>query len=62
MEILRLSPVGKDYLWGGTRLRDEYGKKLISHRLRKRGNAPSIRMVRALYQAASSKERRLLMY
>lgn len=28
MEILRLSPVGKDYLWGGTRLRDEYGKKI----------------------------------
>ena len=28
MEILRLQPVGKDYLWGGTRLRDEYGKKI----------------------------------
>lgn len=28
MDILRLSPVGKDYLWGGTRLRDEYGKKI----------------------------------
>ena len=23
-----LSPAGKDYLWGGTRLRDEYGKKI----------------------------------
>ena len=28
MEILRLQPVGMDYLWGGTRLRDEYGKKI----------------------------------
>ena len=28
MEILRLQPAGKDYLWGGTRLRNEYGKKI----------------------------------
>lgn len=28
MEILKLVPAGKDYLWGGTRLRDEYGKKI----------------------------------
>lgn len=28
MEILKLIPAGKDYLWGGTRLRDEYGKKI----------------------------------
>lgn len=28
MEIFKLQPVGKDYLWGGTRLRDEYGKKI----------------------------------
>lgn len=28
MEILRLQPAGKDYLWGGTRLREEYGKKI----------------------------------
>lgn len=28
MEILRLQPAVKDYLWGGTRLRDEYGKKI----------------------------------
>lgn len=28
MEILKLKPCGKDYLWGGTRLRDEYGKKI----------------------------------
>ena len=26
MAIFRLSPAFKDYLWGGTRLRDEYGK------------------------------------
>lgn len=28
MDILKLQPCGKDYLWGGTRLRDEYGKKI----------------------------------
>lgn len=28
MQILRLQFAGKDYLWGGTRLRDEYGKKI----------------------------------
>ena len=28
MEILKLQFVGKDYLWGGTRLREEYGKKI----------------------------------
>lgn len=28
MEILKLQPCGKDYLWGGTRLREEYGKKI----------------------------------
>lgn len=27
MAIFRLAPAFKDYLWGGTRLRDEYGKK-----------------------------------
>ena len=25
MDILKLQPVFKDYIWGGTRLRDEYG-------------------------------------
>lgn len=28
MEILKLQPYGKDYLWGGTRLRDEYRKRI----------------------------------
>ncbi|MDO4338424.1 MAG: class I mannose-6-phosphate isomerase [Eubacteriales bacterium] len=28
MDILKLQPCGKDYLWGGTRLRDEYRKKI----------------------------------
>lgn len=27
MEILKLLPAEKDYLWGGTKLRDKYGKK-----------------------------------
>lgn len=28
MEVMKLLPAGKDYLWGGTRLRDEFGKKI----------------------------------
>lgn len=28
MEILKLIPTGKDYFWGGTRLKEEYGKKI----------------------------------
>lgn len=28
IEIMKLLPSGKDYLWGGTRLKDEYGKKI----------------------------------
>lgn len=28
MEIFKLSPAGKDYLWGGMRLKNEYGKKI----------------------------------
>lgn len=28
MEIFKLNPAGKDYLWGGTRLREEYGKNI----------------------------------
>lgn len=28
MEIMKLKPQGKDYLWGGTRLREEYGKDI----------------------------------
>ena len=28
MEIFKLLPAGKDYLWGGTRLKEEYGKSI----------------------------------
>lgn len=28
MKILKLQPCGKDYLWGGARLCDEYGKTI----------------------------------
>lgn len=29
MEIMKLIPTGKDYLWGGTRLRNNMVKKLV---------------------------------
>ncbi len=28
MQIFKLSPAGKDYLWGGVRLKEEYGKNI----------------------------------
>lgn len=28
MYVMKLSPVGKDYLWGGTKLREKYNKKI----------------------------------
>ena len=28
MEIFKLIPAGKDYLWGGTKLKNEYGKNI----------------------------------
>lgn len=28
MKIMKLIPSGKDYLWGGTRLKDEYSKQI----------------------------------
>lgn len=28
VELIKLIPTGKDYLWGGTQLRVEYGKKI----------------------------------
>ncbi len=28
MEILKLAPVGKDYLWGGTHVRENFGKQI----------------------------------
>ena len=27
-DIMKLLPAGKDYLWGGSRLQEEYGKKI----------------------------------
>ena len=27
MEILKLKPAFKDYIWGGTNLKEKYGKK-----------------------------------
>ena len=27
MSILKLKPICKDYIWGGTRLKEEYGKE-----------------------------------
>lgn len=48
MKILRLQPAGKDYFWGGTGLRDEYGKKIDLIHWQKLGNAPPIQTASVL--------------
>ena len=38
MSILKLTPACKDYLWGGTKLITDYGKRYDGARLAKRGS------------------------
>ena len=33
MAILKLKPSGKDYIWGGHKLVDNYGKEMTGDRL-----------------------------
>ena len=35
MAILKLKPSGKDYIWGGHKLVDNYGKEMTGDRLAK---------------------------
>ena len=35
---LLLRPVGKDYLWGGSRLNDDFEKNIIAEALKKYGS------------------------
>lgn len=56
MEIMKLVLTGKDYLWGGTRLREEYGKKLIYFRWQRHGNALFILMDRATLRTVSLRD------
>ena len=55
MAILKLKPSGKDYIWGGHKLVDNYGKEMTDSQ--KRGNYPVIQMVQALLQMAKMPER-----
>lgn len=45
MSVLKLKPSCKDYLWGGHRLVEEYGKSMTEKYLRRHGNCPVIRTV-----------------
>lgn len=47
--FVRLLPAFKDYLWGGTRLRDIYGKNVIMRLSLKAGSCRRIRRGRALW-------------
>ena len=57
MAILKLKAPCKDYIWGGNRLREEYGKQLDSDRIAESWELYATRTVRALSPAASSMER-----
>ena len=58
MEIMKLVPTGKDYLWGGTRLREEYGKIIDLTPLAETWECS----VRAMLRTASSREWHWQMY
>ena len=49
-----LKPAGKDYLWGGTRLNDDFSKEIDLDPLQRPGNVQHIRTAPALWQAALS--------
>ena len=57
MEILKLNAPCKDYIWGGNRLREEYGKVSDADKIAESWE-PAIRTVRALSQTARIKARR----
>lgn len=48
MAIIKLNPAFKDYLWGGTKLKENYGKKQIWIQLRRAGNCLCIQMAQVL--------------
>ena len=50
-----LKPAFKDYLWGGTRLRTEYGKDCDLDRIPKAGSFPRTKTVKVLLRAATSR-------
>ena len=57
MEIIKLIPSGKDYLWGGTRLKDEYGKKIDMTPLAVSWNALFIQMAHVTLPMVNIKEK-----
>lgn len=57
MEILKLNAPCKDYIWGGNRLREEYGKVSDADKIAESWSCPAIRTVRALLQTARTKAR-----
>lgn len=46
-EPIFLQGICKDYLWGGNRLREEFGKKAMLTRSLKAGNSPATRTAAA---------------
>lgn len=51
-----LKPAAKDYLWGGSRLNDDFSKNIDMRRWRRHGNARHIRMDQVLLQVVSLRE------
>ena len=62
MEIMKLIPTGKDYLWGGTRLREEYGKKIDLTPLAETWECSVIQTAQVMWQMVHIKKKHWLMY
>ena len=45
MEILKLQPIFKDYIWGGQRLREDFGFKVTCPNWQRAGCWPATRRV-----------------
>lgn len=41
-KIIKLAPSYKDYLWGGTKLREDYGKSSTCEKWQRAGKFPAI--------------------
>lgn len=52
MSVLKLKPSCKDYLWGGHRLVEEYGKEYDGEILAETWNCPVIRTVLTIVNGA----------
>ena len=59
MAVLKLIPAGKDYLWGGTKLVTDFGKKYDGEKLAEAHGTLRILTAQAALQTENMRERHL---